>query len=394
MLDFLNIEPESFGLDFSDLSLKIIKLRRRGKFLVLASWAEIALKPGIIKEGQIKNQEALVEAIKKILNNIKGEKLKTKNVIASLPEKKAFFQVIKMPKMSKEELKTAVPFEAENYIPLSIKDVYLDFQPVLNNPAGISVNKNKKQDEGAFDNQNVLISAFPKKIVDSYLSCLKKSGLIVQALEVESQAIVRALIKNENSLFPLFIVDFGRSTTSFIFFSGRSLCFTSSVSLCSQDITKAIAHSLKIDLIKAENLKLKYGFEMKNEFQGKKKKFDSRLAKEIRENKKVFEATKPILVTLVEKIRKHFRYYQTHADYISHLPKNEVAKKIIFCGRGANLKGITNFLSLELKIPVEIGNPWVNILSEPLKEVPGLPYEESLGYTTALGLALRGIKKT
>ena len=68
------------------------------------------------------------------------------------------------------------------------------------------------------------------------------------------------------------------------------------------------------------------------------------------------------------------------------------AEKIFLCGGGANLKGLTNFLSLELKIPVELGNPWTNILPEPLREVPELPYEKSLAFTTTLGLSLRGIK--
>ncbi len=67
-------------------------------------------------------------------------------------------------------------------------------------------------------------------------------------------------------------------------------------------------------------------------------------------------------------------------------------QKIWLSGGGASLKGLAGFLSSEFKIPVELGNPWINILPEPLKEVPQLPFEESLKYTTALGLGLRGVK--
>ncbi|GAI10678.1 unnamed protein product, partial [marine sediment metagenome] len=131
MLKFLTLKPEAFGLDFSDLSLRIAKLKKRGKFLLnrgaitrsgatdlcLASWGEMEIKPGIIEKGEIKDATSLSEIIKEGLNEVKGERIKTKYVIASLPEKKAFIQVIQMPRMKKEELKTAVPFEAENYIP-------------------------------------------------------------------------------------------------------------------------------------------------------------------------------------------------------------------------------------------------------------------------------------
>jgi len=66
--------------------------------------------------------------------------------------------------------------------------------------------------------------------------------------------------------------------------------------------------------------------------------------------------------------------------------------KVLLCGGGANLKGLPELLSSELKIPVEIGNPWINILPEFKKEKSKLSLETSLSYTTAFGLALRGVE--
>lgn len=363
MIKFLSLKPEAFGLDFSDLTLRIARLKKRGKFFNLASWGEIKLKPGIITEGEIKNEAALIESIKNGLKLIKGEKLGIKNVVVSLPEKKAFLQVIQMPKMEAEELETAVPFEAENYIPLPIDEVYLDFQVVNSFP----------------DHFDVLITALPKKIIDSYIPCLKKSGLNPLALEIESQSISRAIIKNDLSPFPVFIIDFGKSTTSFIIFSGPSLRFTSSSSICSHNLTRAIAESLKIDLVEAEKLKLEYGL---------------RPPKKTSKDKKASEAMMPVLTSLVSDIKKYLHYYQTHnhKEYPESKKMSQDIEKIFLCGKGANLKGLTDFLSFELKIPVGPGNPWVNILPQPLKEIPELSFEESLGYTTALGLALRGIR--
>lgn len=363
MFNFLTLKQESFGLDISDLSLKFAKLKKRGKFFSLVSWGEMELGPGIIEEGEIKNQGALAEAIIKGVAKVKGEGLKTKNVIISLPEKKAFLQVIQMPKMEEEELKTAVPFEAENYIPLPIERVYLDFQTVL--PV-----------QDSLDHLDILIAAIPKDIVEPYISCFKKAGLKPQALEIESQSITRALIKNGITYSPIFIIDFGRNSTSFIIFSGYSLRFTSSISISSQEITQAIAKFLEVDLTEAEGLKLKYGL-----YKGTGQ-----------EGKKINKTITPILTDLVREVAKHINYYHSHRTH-EHLPPNgrEIGK-ILLCGRGSNLKGLPDFLFSQLKIPIEIANPWVNILPEPLKEVPGLPFKESLGYTTVLGLALRGVQ--
>ena len=60
----------------------------------------------------------------------------------------------------------------------------------------------------------------------------------------------------------------------------------------------------------------------------------------------------------------------------------------LLCGGRANLKGLPDLFSHELGIRVSVGNPWINILPEPLREIPELSFEDSLKYTTALGLSL------
>ena len=362
MLEFLNLKPEAFGMDISDLSLKIIKLKRKRGSLGLSSFLKEPIPSGIIKKGKIEDQEKLVKIIKNSLRKVKGEKLNTKYVVASLPEEESFLQVIKMPIMKEEELKEAVKFEAENYIPLAINTVCLDFQVIP------SLHKR-------IDHFNVLIAALPKKIIDSYVSCFKEAGLQVMALEIESSAITRALVKNEISPFPIMMIDLGANSTSFIIFQGSSLRFTSSIAVSAQEFTRAISRTLEVKEKEAVRLKLKYG-----------------LQKEKEEGVQVFEALIPALTDLTEQIKRHLNFYHTHASQENLPTEEKQVKKILLCGGGSNLKGLVEFLSLELKIPVELGNPWTNILKEPLKEVPELPFEKSLSYATTLGLALRGIK--
>ena len=363
MLNFLTLKPESFGLDISDLSLKIIKLKKRGKFFDLASFGEEKIKPGIIKGGEIKNEKALVKIIREAITKVKGKKLRTKYVVASLPEEKAFLEVIQMPRMLEEDLKSAVIYEAENYIPLPIEEVYLDSQivpPVYNH----------------LDHLDVLIAALPKKTVDPYLSSLKKANLKPISLEIESLAMARALIKNETTTSPLLLIDLGETRTGFVVFSGNSLRFTSSIPVSSQSFTEIISKTLKINLAEAEKLKIEYG-----------------LQPGVKKGKEIFEALIPALSDLIEQIKRCLGYYQTHASH-EHLPPNSKGvAKIFLCGGGANLKGFPEFLSSALKIPVELGNPWINILPESQKEVPELPLEKSLGFTTAIGLAFRDLSE-
>ncbi len=365
MLEFLTLKPETFGLDITDSSLRIAKLKKKRGVLSLASFREVEIKPGIIEEGEIKNEDALTEIIKRALTKVKGEKLRTRYIVASLPEEKSFSQVIQMPKMKEEELQSAVLFEAENYIPLPLNQVYLDFQ-------------NVPPVRDHLDHFDVLIAALPKTTIDPYILCFKKAGLRPHVLEIESQSIARALVKNETSSSTILLIDFGKNNTGFIIFSGRSIRFTSSIPISSQQLTKAVSQVLKVDLEKAEQLKIKHGLQ---------------ITKQNTQSKQISEAMTPILIDLVEQIKKYLAFYQTHTSY-EHLPvDSKGVEKVLLCGGGANLKGLSPLLSKELKIPVELGNPWVNILSGSLKETPNLSYEKSLSYTTVLGLALRAIKE-
>ena len=370
MLNFLTLKQEAFGLDISDLSLKIIKFKKRGRFLSLASFGERKIKPGITKGGEIINQKELVEAITRAIKEVKKEKLKTKYVITSLPEEKAFFQVIKMPRVSKEDLESAVIYEAENYIPMPIENVYLDFQDI-------------SPPEENLEHLDILISAIPKDTVNPYVSSLKAAGLEPKALEVESLAISRALIKGGVTQSPILIIDFGATRTSFIIFCGRSLRFTSSISVSSNNFTEIISKNLGVDLVKAEKLKIKYGLGEKI-----KLKIKDELTEIKKEKGKVFEALVPALVDLTQQIKTHLDYYKTH-NCKNLLTDSCDVSKILLCGGGSNLKGLPKMLSQELKLPVELGNPWINILPKGERETPEISFEKSLGYTTVLGLAQR-----
>lgn len=357
-MNIFSQKSEAFGLDISDLSLKMAKLTRTRGGLKLTSFGTWPIPPGIIEGGEIKDKKTLSQIIKESLKKVKGEKIKLKQVVCSLPEEKSFLDVIQLPQVEKEELQSAVAYELENYIPLPADRVYFDYE-VNNKP----VSSHLKRLE-------VLIVATPKEIVDSYLEVLKMGGLRPRVFEIECLAITRALVPRTKTSKSLLIIDFGGTRTTFVIFSGQSLRFTSTIPASSQKLTESISKILKVDLKKAEKLKRQHGLEGE---------------------KRVFEAMIPPLTDLVEQIKTHLDYYRFHKKRDRTVRNKKKLEKILLCGGGANLKGLIGFLTQNLKVAVELGNPWVNILESPLKELPELNFKESLGYTTALGLALRAI---
>ena len=106
---------------------------------------------------------------------------------------------------------------------------------------------------------------------------------------------------------------------------------------------------------------------------------------------------------LVEEIKKVFVYWNSINNFNnikgnSLNPINVVetsdaeasligVKKVLIAGREAGIIGFRDFLAISLKIPVEIANVWINILSLE-DDVPEISMKESLSYGTAFGLAL------
>ena len=362
MLDALTLHSSAFGLDISDLSLKIAYLKHQRKGFQLHSFGSFPIAPGVVQRGEVKERDILVQTIQEAVKSL-GAQLPTKQVVASLPEEQAFLQVMQLPRMKQEELEHAVRFEAENHVPHAIEKVYLDFQVV-------------QPFHNHLDHTDILLAALPRTMVDPYLEVLELAGLVPKVLEIESLAISRALVSKETAAMPLLLVDFGATRTSFMVFSGYSLRFTASIPVSSRQLTESIAQNLKVKKEEAEKLKIHFGLDRQDDAKGKA----------------VFEALQSPLSDLVEQIQLHLTYYESHTAH-QHLGSNQQRiKRIILSGGGSNLRGFTRFLSKELEREVILGNPWVNILETSLRELSPLPFGESLKYTAALGLALRGSK--
>lgn len=342
-------KPSAFGLDISDFSIKIAQLEKRDNGFKLKSFNRTAVPEGIIEEGEIKKEKELVNMLRKAIGEAKGERIRTPYAVCSLPEQHGFIKIIQLPKMKLGEAREAIKWEAEANIPLSLEEVYLDWKI-------ISLKEEK--------HLNVLINAVPKVLVNKYLEVLRAADIEPIVFEIESVATARSLIKDGLSPQPVLLVDLGFARTSFIIFLGSTLCFTSSSPFSNQSMISGLAEKLKISKEQAQKLKFKI------ELNKKSKK------------REIFNALAPDLAELVNQIEKYLTFHKEHIHKIDH--QSDISK-IILCGGGAYLEGLPQYLSTQLNIPVVLGDAWTNISSKADKK-----FKDSLAYSTALGLALRG----
>jgi type IV pilus assembly protein PilM len=341
-----------FGLDLSDLSVKVVKLDQ-GDFDNIASYASVVLPTGCVSDGEIQKKDQVVAAIKKVMLMAGPKKIKTRKVICSLPETKAFLRIVSVPQMEESEMAEAVKWEMEANIPLPLEQVYYDWQVI---PSSLLSEKGKV---------NLLVVAIAKSTVDQVIDVLESAGLDPVGLEIESIAQARSLLEESDEQITILIIDIGDRRTSFTVTKGGLPCFTSSIPLCGQALTEVISKGMGVSFDEAEKIKVEYGI-------GSDFKNDS-----------IFKLEQPVLENLAQEIERSIDFYLTGLKYSKSIDK------IILCGGGANTKGILPYLSKKLGREIEMGNPWTNMKLG--KKLPTIDRSRSVQYSTAIGLALKGI---
>ena len=344
----INTNPDVFGIDISDLSIKVMQIKKGYKRDRVVGYASVALPQGCIENRVVIKKNLVIKAIKKVLV---AAGIKANHVVCSLPETKAFLRIIHLPQMEEKELNEAVKWEMEMNIPMSVDQVYYDWQ-LLKEP----VAKEKKK-------INVLTIAIAKTIVDSWLEIFEEAGLEVEGFDVESIAQLRSLLPEEENNKTTMIVDIGDRLTSFLIVTKGVPVFTSSIPLSSEAMINAISLGMGVSHDEAQKVIIMHGIGS------------------VIKNDHIFDILKSVLENFIVEIEKSIEFFVTGLGYAQNVDE------IILCGGGAKTKGIISYFSRRLQRKVVLGNPWVNVNFG--DSVPPLSRENSVQYTTVIGLAIK-----
>lgn len=339
------------GLDISDQSVKFLSLSARADGGRLERYGEREIPAGIIEAGKVKDGAGL----ERVLTTIRREE-KIEYVFASLPEEEAYIVRLTMPAMAINELRGSLELQLEEHVPIPATQAIFDYEILA-----------KPQDKhGVYE---LVVSVLPESTVSSYSNAFFNAGLELLALEIEAQAIARAVAPTGAGSGTSLVVDFGKTRTSFLVVSGGTVFLSSTVNnIGGEDITKAIQKNLQIDYAAAEKLKINKGLLY------------------ARRNKDLFFSVIPVVSILKDEINKQYNYWNSQPG---QTPERKITE-VIICGGQATLPGLTDYLTLELDLPVSVGDVWRNTgFGQSVGWLPPIVFNQSLRYATAIGLALR-----
>lgn len=342
----------SIGLDIGFSSIKVVALSKTGQSYKLISLGSIACpQPGMVSDLDT-DLEAVAEAIRKLMS---ATKIEEREVVAALPESKVFTRVIDdLPYLSDNELSSAIRYAAEEFIPMPLTEVNLNWQVLARSE---SKDKNTKSTKTI-----VLVVASPKTAVEKYIKVLSAAQVRPRALETETIAVTRSLVGNNPFSPATLIVQLGATTTDFATVSQGLIWLTRSISTGGMALTRALAQHFNFEVSQAEEYKKIYGL-LEDQLEGK-----------------VLEAIKPVVDIILGESKRVMQAFE--AKY----PQNPI-KRVVLSGGGAKLPGLVIYFANNLGLEVQEADPWYPINKD--KALINKLSQDAPSYAVAVGLALR-----
>jgi len=310
--DVLTIKfDQAFGLDISDRSVEIVELEKVFRFSVKA-YGRTELSEGIVSNGQILDSNALAEKIKRLLKDVKPQRVSTNKVIISLPESQVYIECFALDASLKtNSLKQAIIDKVSLSLPININKTYWDYdtKPLPD--------KTKKL---------IIFISVPKDIATGYVKFCNSIGLEVVSLCVESLSLARAILKKSDK--QSLLMDIGAHSTNLSFFdSNDKINMSVTVPVAGADFTDSIKARLKLDNSEAESLKAKFG------------------VKDIKENN-IREVIMPMIEDILNETESAIKYYEeTFKQKLDY---------IYLIGGSALLPGLVEMIKGRLKKEVQI----------------------------------------
>ncbi len=320
------------GVDIGSAMIKAVELGTRsgqsagGDGMVLKAMGAIPTPAGAVQEGRITDPQAVGRTIRDLLAR---SGIRTRQAVASVNGQVAIVREIRLPNLPPAELKQAARFEVERYLPYPIAEVTYDTFVM------------GEMKESGTSRLDVLVVAARTDVLNQHVAALRAAGLEPLVLDVELFALARAM--TEAGVAPaeqvVIYIHIGAETTAIEIVSGGLPRVMRSVAFGGSTITRLLAERLGVEPDKAEGIKMEASAAGGS---------DEPRAVQLRE---VVMAGLPDLTTEVRR----------SLDYYGGRFRGAVPERAVVTGGGALLPGLTQYLSTDLDIPVEVGDPFLDL---------------------------------
>lgn len=338
------------GLDIGSGSIKMADVSVRGGKLFLKRMALMEVPQGAVEDGAIADETMLADTLQRMAakSGFAGGP-----VAAALGGRSLFIREVFFPRMSEKEMRQAIRWDLEKYVPFSPDQLYFDFWIVGSGATEVEV--------------RVLLVAVPKDVVDSLVRVVNKAGLKLVAIDIEPLAIQRTLPEVADCM----LIDSGAAVSQVTLFQKSSPVFTRNIPIGGNQFTETVMEGMEMGRDEAEFIKHRGG-ELLSEAVGT-------AGPEIMQGQ-----IERVVSELAGEVRRTMEYYQVQN-------RNVNISSVFITGGGAKMDKLPAKLSTILELPVMLHDPLEGM---EIAASFNRQYLRGVGpqMSVAVGLAMRGIE--
>jgi type IV pilus assembly protein PilM len=295
--------------------------------------ARAELEPGIVVGGELREPDALADALKAFFRANKLPKQAVRLGIASNRIGVRTFEIggIGDPK----QLENAIRFRAQETLPIPLEEAVLDYQILAESV----------DEEGGTTNRVLLVVAY-RDLVDRYVAACRKAGIKLAGVDLEAFALLRALGDRpaEAGNAAIVVVTVGHERSTLAVSNGQTCEFTRVIEWGGQNLNVAIARALDVAPSEAEPVKHSLSLLEPAEAM----ELDAERAAKIR------TAVHQELQTFARELVSSLQFYQGQ-------PGSLGIAEIVVTGGTAQLPGLDAELGRLIGVRVRVGDPLARV---------------------------------
>lgn len=324
------------GLDIGTSAIRAAVVRTGKGTPQLIRYGEVALPTGAVSNGEIVDDVAVTEAIRRLW---KQAKLPKSRVVVGLANQRVIVRRIDLPAMPESELEESLSFQVQDYIPIPTEDAILDFVPLeeFATPEGEPM-------------MSILAIAAQRDMANDFLSVLSATGIKVMAVDLQAFSLVRAVYGGTLNLDrgADAIVNIGAGLTQIAIVQGGAVRLLRIVPIGGNSFTSVLRDLVDGEAGDAEQVKRRVGVQPDG------------TADPNRTDGKVREALTRQADVLIEEVRGSIDY---------HISQSADARveRLLISGNAARLPHLASRMGRGLGLPIEP----IRMLGTPRLEVTG-----------------------
>ncbi|MGH7503604.1 MAG: type IV pilus assembly protein PilM [Longimicrobiales bacterium] len=198
-MGFFGRNRVSAGLDIGSGLIKLVVVDHSRPEPEVVQVATSPLVPDAIVDGEVMDPVLVAETIQSLVRSVG---LKSKQVVAAVGGHDVIIKRIQMDRMSRDDAREVIRWEAEQHVPFDMENVQLDFQIL--------------DPEGSGAQMSVLLVAAKRELIDNRMNLLADAGLSPAVIDVDAFALYNAFERSYPDAVDglVALVNIGHETTN------------------------------------------------------------------------------------------------------------------------------------------------------------------------------------